>query len=246
MTIGYSGLEDLLSRAAKEIPAEKMASLIDHTLLKPTSRLDDVLRVIEETQRYGFRCAIIPPSLVYRAKSYASETGVDLCTVVGFPAGFAPAEAKREEANIIAEYVSEADIVAPLWAAVEGDYGYVKEELAALVETLREGGVKIVKIIVEAPLVDDNTLHILVKASKEAGADFVKTSTGVYSKGGDPNTVLRLYTAAKPYGLRVKAAGGIRTGIDALLAIISGAERIGTSSGPKVIESYRRLIGEQG
>ena len=100
------------------------------------------------------------------------------------------------------------------------------------------------KVIVEAPLLGDDELKIIVEASGRAGADYVKTSTGVYSKGGDPYTVMRLHSLAEPLGLKVKAAGGIRTGVDALLAIAAGASRIGTSSGPRVVESYRRLLGE--
>jgi len=240
--------EDLLShleRVARGLTPEKLASMIDHTLLKPFSRLDDAVRLIEEASRHGFACAMVPPTLVRQASVYAQDAGVRLCTVIGFPSGFQPLEAKLEELRLVGDAVEEVDVVAPLWAAAEGDKDSVARELAAIVEEARGLGVRLVKVIVEAPLAGDRALSIMVEAAREAGAYCVKTSTGVYSKGGDPATVLRLYSLAKPHGLRVKAAGGIRTGLDALLAIAAGASRIGTSSGVKVLESFRRMVGER-
>lgn len=239
------GLLEHLTSVARSLTPEKLASMIDHTLLNPLSTTDKALRLIEETARHGFACAMVPPSLVRHVHPYARDAGVRLCTVIGFPSGFIPGEAKAVEARLVSGFVDELDVVAPLWAAAEGDYSYVVEELSTIIEEARGSGVKIVKVIVEAPLVDDEALVLLVKASKEAGADFVKTSTGVYSKGGDPATVLRLSSVAKPHGLEVKAAGGIRTGLDAVLAIAAGASRIGTSSGVRVLESFRELIGEK-
>ncbi len=234
-----------LAKVASSLTSERLASMIDHTLLSPLSTTEKALRLVEEAARYGFACAMVPPSLVRSVYPYARDAGVKLCTVAGFPSGFMPGEAKAVEVRLVSSYVDEIDIVAPLWAAAEGDHSYVVDELSTLVEEARSAGVKIIKVIVEAPLVDDEALVLLVRASKEAGADFVKTSTGVYSKGGDPATVLRLASVAKPHGLQVKAAGGIRTGLDAVLAIAAGASRIGTSSGVRVLESFRELIGEK-
>jgi len=143
----------------------------------------------------------------------------------------------------VGEVVEEVDVVANIQAARAGDQGGLLEELGAVVEEARGLGVKVVKVIVEAPLVDDDTLALLVDAASRAGADYVKTSTGVYSRGGDVFTVLRVSSLAAPRGLRVKAAGGIRNAVDALLALASGAERIGSSRSIDVIESYKVILG---
>ncbi|MCE4624602.1 MAG: deoxyribose-phosphate aldolase [Desulfurococcales archaeon] len=237
----HERLRRMLGELVSLLPPERLAGLIDNTVLRPAMRLEDAIKLIEETHEYGFYCAMIPPSHVRRAHPYAGDLGVRLCTVVGFPSGFQPGEAKMVELSLVSSFVEEVDLVAPLWAAVEGDYDYVRSELSEFVETARSGGVKVVKVIVEAPLVGDDALSIMVRASAEAGADYVKTSTGVYSKGGDPATVMRLAEAAAPYRLKVKAAGGIRTGLDAILAIAAGADRVGTSSAVRVIETYKTL-----
>ncbi len=235
-------LESLEEVAARYRDPRELAAVIDHTLLSPGAGLDEALRVVEETHRYGFQCAMLSPYHVVRVADEAKSLGVRLCTVVGFPSGYSHGEAKLAELRYVAGYVEEVDIVANVQAALAGDIGYVEEELRELVSAARELGVATVKVIVEAPLVDDNTLALLVGAVARSGADYAKTSTGVYSKGGDVYTVLRVSQLAKPHRLKVKAAGGIRTGIDALLALASGADRLGTSSGPQVVESYMRLI----
>ena len=219
--------------------------MIDSTLLKQTTSIEDALSLIEDASGYGFKCVMLPAPLVLRVKDAAESLGVSLCTVVGFPSGFQPAEAKIAELRSVSSYVDEVDVVAPLWAAASGSFEYIIDELSEIVETAREEGVKTVKVIVEAPLFKDNDLQLLIDAVKRAGADYAKTSTGVYTKGGDPITVMRVAEYAKPLGLKVKAAGGIRTGLDALLAIAAGADRIGTSSARSVLLSYAELVGEQ-
>ncbi len=223
---------------------EKLASVIDHTLLAPNAGLEDALRVVEETVKYGFHCAMLTPYHVVRTARTAEDLGVRLCTVIGFPGGFQAGEAKRAEIQAVAGLVEEVDIVANIQAAKAGDQALIEGELSGLVEEAREAGVKTVKVIVEAPLLDDDTLALLVKSVAEAGADYAKTSTGVYSKGGDVFTVLRVAQLAKPLGLKVKAAGGIRNAVDALLALASGADRLGSSSSVKIIESYKVIVGE--
>ncbi|MCE4626960.1 MAG: deoxyribose-phosphate aldolase [Desulfurococcales archaeon] len=231
-----------LGKIAKEYSSpERMASVIEHTLLKPNSGLEKALQVIEESSKYGFACAVLTPYHTRRVASAADDLGVKLCTVIGFPGGFQPLKAKLSEIEYVVDVVHGIDIVANIQAIVAGDLAEVERELGELVEYSKENGVDHVKVIVEAPLLDDNTLALAVRAVANAGADYVKTSTGVYSKGGDPLTVLRTSTLAREYNLMVKAAGGIRTAIDAFMALASGAHRLGTSSGPQVIETFKRL-----
>lgn len=234
-------LKTIIEKTLSQLTPEEAAGLIDNTLLSPRTTIPDALRLIEETARYGFNCAMIPSALVYRVYDAAKSLGTRLCTVIGFPLGAVAADSKRAEILTVSSYVEEIDIVAPIWAAESGNYDYLVEELKELVTTAKEHDIGTVKIIVTAPLVSDNVLAMLVEASAKAGADYVKTSTGVYSKGGDPRTVLRLSELAEKYGLKVKAAGGIRTAIDMILALASGAHRIGTSAGVRILEDYKRL-----
>ncbi|MCE4601649.1 MAG: deoxyribose-phosphate aldolase [Desulfurococcales archaeon] len=215
---------------------EDLAKMIDSTLLKPTARARDALELVREAASMGFHCAMLPPTLVEDARREAEELGVRLCSVTGFPSGMHPLKAKLAEVQHLASLgVVEVDVVPNLATG---------EDLEALVEGARQAGVKVVKVIVEAPIQDDASLARLVEAASRAGADYVKTSTGVYSKGGDYDTVHRLHMLAAPRGLRVKAAGGIRNGLQAILAIAAGASRIGTSSGAGVLRSYRELVGQ--
>ena len=237
-------LVEALESIAKVMSIRDLASRIDSTILSPTAGIDQVYTLIEDASGFGFNCAMVPPPLAVRARDAADSLNVKLCTVIGFPSGFQPGEAKISEIRLVSDSVREIDVVAPLWAAASGEPEYVVDELSEIVGYARDSGIETVKIIVEAPLVDDNTLDFLVETAKRAGADYVKTSTGVYSKGGDPSTVLRLSELAKPRGLKVKAAGGIRTALDALLAISAGADRIGTSSAKRIILDYARLTGE--
>lgn len=237
------GLIEALARVAREYgSAERLASVIEHTMLSPNKGVKEAMRIVDESSSYGFACAVLTPYHATKVAGYARDKGVELCAVIGFPGGFQPVSAKRAEIMHVASLVSGVDIVANIQALVDGDPG-VAEELGELVDYAREAGVGHVKIIVEAPLLDDEALARAVEAVAEAGADYVKTSTGVYSKGGDPVTVLRTFQHAEGYGLKVKAAGGIRTALDALLALAAGAARLGTSSGPRVVETLERLTG---
>ncbi|MEB3862220.1 MAG: deoxyribose-phosphate aldolase [Desulfurococcales archaeon] len=210
--------------------------MIDSTLLKPTAKARDALELVREAASLGFHCAMLPPTLVGHVRREAEELGVRLCSVAGFPSGMHPLRVKIAELEHLASLgVEEVDIVPSLATG---------EDIEALVKVAREAGVRVVKVIVEAPLQGDDSLERLVEASYRAGADYVKTSTGVYSKGGDYETVRRLHRIAGPRGLKVKAAGGIRDGLQAILAITAGASRIGTSSGARVLRSYRELVGQ--
>ena len=222
----------ILEAALKRVSGrEDVASMIDATILSPTATESDVERLVEEAANEGYACVVTTPLHVVSVARRAEGLGVNLCSVVGFPLGSHPLEAKLAEARAALEAgASELDLVPALWRGV----GYVEEEVKAVVEVAREAGAR-VKVIVEAQLWDDERLRGLVEAAARAGAWMVKTSTGVYTKGGDPYTVSRLYRVAEPYGLHVKASGGIRTGLDALLAVGAGASRVGTSTPGKVL-----------
>ena len=230
-------LDEILDRLRLRIDRSRLASMIDATLLSPSIRLEDAIRLIEATQEHGFYCAMLPPHLIPELSKRAERLGVRLCSVVGFPYGYAHPEAKAREAEALAESgVAEIDMVANISAILNGHWELVERDIRGVVDAAREYGVK-VKVIVEAPLLGDSELGRIVEIVAASGAEYAKTSTGVLSKGGDPVTTLRLYRVASPLGLKVKAAGGIRTGLQALLAIAAGASRIGTSSPVEVLET---------
>ncbi len=229
----------LLERALSAVTGrEELAARLDSTLLSPTASEEDYLALVREAADLGFRAVVVPSVAVPLVAREAERLGVRLAAVVGFPLGAVPLEVKLAELEFVLEAgASEVDLVPWITAPRER----LSEEISKIVGAARRRGAG-VKVIVEAPLIGDGKLRELVEASAAAGAEFVKTSTGVYSKGGDPAAVARLAAAARPLGLKVKAAGGIRTALDALLAVGAGADVIGTSSARRVLETFDRLV----
>ncbi len=225
----------LLDRALSMVgSAEDLARVIDATLLSPNAAASDAERLVVEASERGYACVVLTPLHVVEVSKIAERESVRICSVVGFPTGSTPLEAKLAEAKKVLEAgAQEIDLVPALWK----DTGYVSMEVERIVEQAKGYGAR-VKVILEAQLWPDSRLEELVAASSRGGAFMVKTSTGVYTKGGDPYTVYRLSRAAERFGLGVKASGGIRTAIDALLALGAGASRIGTSSAARVLETF--------
>jgi len=218
-----------------------VASLVESTLLDPFAGFDSFRGLVLEAYRWGFRCVVVPVSVLGFVSRVAFEYGVRVCGVVGFPAGFYGLRFKvLEVEEACGAGVFEVDVVPSFHHVRGGLWGEVLGELSAIVDAARSCGAS-VKVIVEAPNLGDGELERLVDAAWRAGASFVKTSTGVYSKGGDPLTVYRVYRLASSRGLKVKAAGGIRTFLDLALAYAFGADTIGTSSAGRVMEDYLRF-----
>ncbi len=230
----------LLEEAVSAVSGvDELAARVDSTLLSPVASLEEYLALVREAGTLGFRAVVVPSVVVGAVSGEAEKLGVAVAAVIGFPLGAVPLRSKLAEIEEVAEAgASEVDMVPWLSQGEEG----LKAEIESIVSAAKARGLK-VKVIVEAPLLTDEKLAVVVKAAAAAGAEFVKTSTGVYSKGGDPVTVSRLAREAKPLGLNVKAAGGIRTAVDALLAIAAGADVIGTSSAKRILDTYSSIIG---
>ena len=221
----------------------KISQLIDATILDPSKPIYASMELIDFVASTGAFCALVPPSHAVHLVDVAKGRGVRLCSVAGFPYGYAPLEAKVKEVEVLARSgVEEVDYVLDVSRIKSGDKGYVEREVKLAVKTARDYGSK-VKIIIEAPILTDDEIEWVVDVVTSAGAFMVKTSTGVISKGGDPVTVSRLTRYASKHGIRVKAAGGIRTLIDALEAVVAGASRIGTSSYARIIEEAEKYLG---
>ncbi len=210
-----------------------IASLIDHTLLKPTATKQDIVKLCEEAKKYGFFAVCVNPMYVSFCKSLLRDTSVKVCTVIGFPLGATTTAVKVfESKEAIDNGADEIDMVINVSALRSKDYNYVLEDISAVREVTKG---KILKVIIETAYLNEEEKIKACELAKEAKADFVKTSTGFAPTGATAEDVSLM---RKIVGLEmgVKASGGIRTIKDVLKMIKAGANRIGTSSSVEIIE----------
>ena len=210
--------------------------MIDSTNVKATATKKDIEKLCEEAKQYGFKCAVVNPIYVKLAARLLKGTEVKICSTVGFPMGVSLTEIKALEAvKAVEDGAEELDMVINLSAMKNRDYEYVKNDIAAVVEAKQLSNDIIVKVIIETAYLTRDEKVIACKLAKEAGADFVKTSTGLFGKGATVEDVkLMRQTVDKDMG--VKAAGGIRTYADAVAMIEAGANRIGTSTAVAIVK----------
>ncbi|MHC6591094.1 deoxyribose-phosphate aldolase [Arthrobacter sp. C152] len=219
-------------------PAD-IAGYIDHTLLKPEASEADVLKVCAEAAEYGFKSVCVNPVWVKTATTALKGSGVLTCSVVGFPLGATPTDVKAFEARgAVLDGAAEVDMVINIAAARADDKGALVEDIAAVAEAVHGGGA-ILKVIIETALLSDAQKVLACQAAVEAGADFVKTSTGFNGGGATVEDVALMRRAVGP-DVGVKASGGVRSLADAQAMIAAGATRIGASSGIAIVK------GEQG
>ena len=219
---------------------EELAARIDHTVLKPTKTLNDVLNAINDTIIYGFRSLVIPP-WVLDYLDEETKKKVRLATVVGFPLGHDPLPVKKKlSEHAIKMGARELDVVINISAALSGRWDIIEEEVTTLTREAHEFGCKI-KFIVETGLLDTQRFVKAAKIIKKAGADYVKTNTGFGPRGVTIDDVVTLRRELGP-SIGIKASGGIRTAVQALLLIAAGADIIGTSSGVEIIRGFDDAI----
>jgi len=219
-----------------KISKEELAKLIDSTLVKAVATKGEIEELCKEAIQYGFKCAVVNPVYVKFAAKLLKGSNVKVCSTVGFPFGVSLSEIKALEAvKAVEDGAEELDMVINLSALKSGDYEFVKQDIAAVVDTKRFCKEIIVKVIIETAYLMREEKIIACKLAKDAGADFVKTSTGLVGKGATVEDVrLMRQTVGKNMG--VKAAGGIRTYADAIAMMEAGANRIGTSTAVQIIE----------
>jgi deoxyribose-phosphate aldolase len=218
-------------------PAE-IARLIDHTLLKPDATRDEIEKVCQEALAYGFASVCVNPWNVPQAAEILRGSEVKVCTVVGFPLGATLPEVKVFEAQrAIHHGAQEIDMVINIGALKSGQLGLVEGDIRGVVETSHAGGA-ICKVIIETCLLTHEEKIRAALAAKNAGADFVKTSTGFSTAGATPEDVRLIRETIGP-GIGIKAAGGVRTLEDLRKMVEAGATRIGASAGVKIVEQAR-------
>jgi len=213
-----------------------IASLIDHTLLRPEATRSDIVKVCQEARKYNFATVCINPYWVPLVAAQLAGSAVKVCTVIGFPLGATSTEAKVAEAEAALRVgAQELDMVQNIGALRSGDYDAVRSDIAAVAEVTHRAGA-ILKVILETALLDDNQKVMASMLAKMAKADFVKTSTGFGPSGATTHDVELMRMAVGPE-IGVKASGGIRTLEDLKKMAAAGATRIGASASVKIVEA---------
>lgn len=228
----------------------ELAAMIDHTLLAPNAKVEQIIRLCQEAVRFQFASVCINPVHVSLCASELKGSSVKICTVIGFPLGASTTATKVFEArDAVIKGADEIDMVIDITAATEQRFKDVTADIAEVVKASKEEGKKlgkniIVKTILETCFLDDDTITKCCLCAKEAGADFVKTSTGFAApKSIDgkslPNGAnehhIEIMRKAVGDDMGVKASGGVRTYRLASALIKAGASRIGTSSGINIL-----------
>ncbi|MFZ0965514.1 MAG: deoxyribose-phosphate aldolase [Candidatus Bathyarchaeia archaeon] len=215
---------------------EELAKIIDSTNVKATATKNEIESICKEAVQYGFGCAVVNPVYVKFAAKLLKGSKVKVCSTVGFPFGVSLPETKALEAiKAVEDGAEELDMVINLSALKSGDYDFVKRDIAAVVDVKRLSKEIIVKVIIETAYLTRDEKIIACRLVKEAGADFVKTSTGLF--GGEATVEdVRLMRQTVGKNMGVKAAGGIRTYADAVAMINAGANRLGTSTAVAIIK----------
>jgi deoxyribose-phosphate aldolase len=213
----------------------QIAKYIDHTLLKQEASIEQIKKLCEEARKYKFAAVCVNGTNVAECARLLKGTDVNISSVVGFPLGATlPSVKAFETEQVIAAGANEIDMVMNVGAMKSGNFALVKDDIEAVVKAAHALKA-IVKVIIETCLLTEDEKVKACQLSKEAGADFVKTSTGFNSAGA---TVADVALMRKTVGdkIGVKAAGGVRSRDDVLAMIEAGATRIGTSGGVKIME----------
>jgi deoxyribose-phosphate aldolase len=216
----------------------KLNRLIDHTVLKPDATDDDVRRLCAEAREYDFFSAVVNTHFVPLVAEEVSGTRVKVCSIAGFPLGAVDSEVKAFEARRAVERgADEIDMVVNVGAIKAGDWDFVRRDIGLVKKGCGEA---LLKVIIEAALLTDEEKVSVCRAVMDAGAQFVKSSTGFGPPGANPDDIrLMRETVGPDFG--VKASAGIRTAASAFELIEAGANRIGTSSGVQIMAELKEM-----
>lgn len=214
---------------------ENLNKYIEHTLLKQDAVKEDFEKLFAEAREYNFLGVCVNPAYIKMAKNALDGTDVKVVTVIGFPLGANKTEVKAVEASCaVADGADEVDMVINVSALKDKNYDYVREDIKAVKIASKNAPLK---VIIETDLLTADEIKKACELCIEAKADFVKTSTGFVKNGvgAKAEDVKLMYDTVSPYGLKVKASGGIRDKEAAIKMIEAGASRLGTSSGVKIV-----------
>jgi deoxyribose-phosphate aldolase len=214
---------------------KEITKYIEHTNLSPTLTIADIDRLVQEAKQYGFLGICVPPFWVKRAKREIGNDKIVLVTVAGFPLGYNMTETKLDE--IQRSIDNGADEIDVVWniSAFKTNMPWAKIEIAKCAK-LTHDYQKLLKVIIETAYLSDAEIAEASKLCADAGADFVKTSTG-FAPAGAKTEHIRIMRQSVPAHVGVKASGGIKTYEQAMQMIEAGADRLGTSSGITIVTS---------
>ena len=213
-----------------------LAAHIDHTLLRPDATEAQIIQLCDEAAAHGFATVCVPPCYVALATAKLAETSVGICTVIGFPLGYSTASVKFKEAEVaLYDGATELDMVINISALKSGKTDAIQAEILDLAD-LCHVHQSLLKVIIETALLTEVEIELACRLCVGGEADFVKTSTGFASRGASVADV-ELMRRSLPAGVRIKAAGGIRTRDAALALLAAGADRIGSSNSVALIDS---------
>ncbi|WP_096188348.1 deoxyribose-phosphate aldolase [Evansella halocellulosilytica] len=218
--------------------SKELAKFIDHTLLKPDTTEEQIVTLANEAKEYKFASVCVNPTWIKTSYQILKDTDVKVCTVIGFPLGSSTPEVKAYETkDAIEKGATEVDMVINVGALKSGDYELVLRDIKAVVDAAK--GKALTKVIIETSLLTEEEKVKACELSVEAGADFVKTSTG-FSGGGATIEDIALMRKTVGPDIGVKASGGVRDRQSSLAMIEAGATRIGASAGIAIVK------GEEG
>lgn len=227
--------QNALAANASDLTAEQLAQLIDHTLLAPEATPADAAALAREAEQLGTFAICVSPSMLPVAASVA------VATVCGFPSGQHAPEIKAAEAkDAVAKGAAEVDMVINVGRAAAGDAEFTEQEIRVVREAIPTA---LLKVIIESAVLSDEQIVASCRAAQNAGADFVKTSTGFHPAGGATEHAVRLMRATVGKTMGVKASGGIRTLEAARAMIAAGADRLGLSGSRAILSE---LTGREG
>ena len=217
-----------------------LAAMIDHTLLKPEATEKEIVELCHVAKKHMFATVCVNPAYVRTAAKVLYGTGVGVSAVIGFPLGATLTEIKVQEVFAVkAHGAREVDMVMNIGWAKSGNWEAVEKDISRVVEAAHSCGM-IIKVIIETGLLNEDEKKRAAEIVQRTGADFIKTSTGFFGGGATVEDVKNLKTWVGP-GVKVKASGGIRTREFALQLVEAGADRLGTSAGPKLIYTEGNL-----
>ena len=212
---------------------KQILAVVDHTNLKVDATREDIKAICDEGIEYETASVCIPPAYVKMAKEYVGDK-LKICTVIGFPNGYNTSKVKVfETADAVENGADEIDMVINVGKVKEGDYDYVLSEIKDIKKACNG---KLLKVIIETCLLTDEEIAKLCKIVYEAGAEYIKTSTGFSTEGATLHAV-DVMNSNRPKGLKIKAAGGISSLEDALGFMEHGADRLGTSRVVKILKN---------
>jgi deoxyribose-phosphate aldolase len=222
----------------KKSGSQSIAGMIDHTLLKPDATPDKIAALCAEALQYHFASVCVNPTNVRQCAQLLKDSTVKVCTVIGFPLGANITQVKVFEAmSAIVDGAAEVDMVINIGALKSGNRSLVKSDIEAVTTASHQAGA-ITKVIIETALLTDDEKVTACLLAKDAGADFVKTSTGFSGGGANVHDIELMRKTVGPK-MGVKASGGVHDLQEARALVTAGATRIGASAGVKIVEAEK-------